>query len=84
MIFFNYTIKEKKMTKTDNCTEIAISRLARVEVAGPAATAKATAAATAACEVGDPAASLVRVGSRAVRVSPAVVSPASSASVAGG
>jgi hypothetical protein len=56
------------MTKKDDCTEIALSRLARVEVAGAAASAEATAEMSAACEIGDPASPLVGVRSRAVRV----------------
>jgi hypothetical protein len=73
-------------TQGNSFPEIAFSRLARVVVADAAASAEATAAVPAAREVGDPAAPLVRVRSRVVRVvgrvSPAVVRPASSANVA--
>ncbi len=77
------------MTTTGiSCAELALSRLARVVVAGAAASAEATAAVPAAREVGDPAAPLVRVRTRVVRVagrvSLAVVGPASSADVARG
>jgi len=81
------------MTATGiRCVELALSRLAHVVVAGAAVSAEATAAVPAAVpaarEVGDPAAPLVRVRARVVRVAgrvaSAVVGPASSADVARG
>ncbi len=70
------------------CAELALSRLALVVVAVAAASAEAAAAVPATCEVGDPAAPLIRVRTRVVRVggrvASAVVGPASSADVAGG
>jgi hypothetical protein len=72
---------------------MALSRLALVVVGGAAASAEsaaavATAAVPAASEVGDPAAPLIRMRTRVVRVAgrvaSAVVGPASSAVVAGG
>ncbi len=64
-----------------------MSRLARVEVAGAAASAEAAAAVSATCEVGDPASPLIGVGSRAVCVAggvpPPVVNPAPTADIAG-
>jgi hypothetical protein len=85
-------------TAVVRCAELTLSRQALVVVGDAAASAEATAAVAtaaaataavpAASEVGDPSAPLIRVRTRAVRISrraaSAVVGPASTAGVAGG